>query len=345
MEPIRKKKNKNFVDCDGVLIESYIEKEIYYVPQQAVRIGSNRTGFMGTGFIKSGRDIIKQVVLPETITDIGAHSFSRCENLEDINFPSKLEWIGVEAFSYCRKLNAVVLPDSLKKIAHSAFFCCEKISTVKIPQGVSAIQRNTFSGCKALETVVLHDKIKEIGGSAFINTKIKNICFPLRLKTIGCGAFANTLLEEIHLPPKLTKIERNTFSSCKINQIIIPENIKSIEAAAFENCKELENVYIPDLTTVSDTAFRGCDKVTIYSGKNSHAEEYAKKNGIPFVEVPSLKYVSMVCQKDRVDLLKYVIDKQPVPNWLFDFLIEGVVKQNNCPKCNDFLIKQKSENL
>ena len=159
------------------------------------------------------------------------------------------------------------------------------------------------------------------------------------------GAFSNTLLDEVEIPKKLSEIEHRTFLGCKIKQVIIPSNIKSVGTQAFAECDDLEKVYIYDCTDIADDAFYCSGKVTIYSGKNSNAEEYAKKHNLPFVEVPSFKMITMACQKDRPELLKYLIEKHPVPNWLFKFLIEDIAYQNNAQQCIRFLAKWKSENL
>ena len=72
---------------------------------------------------------------------------------------------------------------------------------------------------------------------------------------------------------------------CTTNAIdvIIPDGVTSIGDRAFAYCKSLESVTIPDsVTSIEDDTFRYCENIMIHCYKNSYAEEYAKKNNIPY---------------------------------------------------------------
>lgn len=63
----------------------------------------------------SGNTDIVSVVLPNTITSIGAGAFRCCVNLESVILPASVKEIGVGAFDYCTKLNVTDLRPEMEK--------------------------------------------------------------------------------------------------------------------------------------------------------------------------------------------------------------------------------------
>lgn len=64
---------------------------------------------------------ITSVVFPPSIEIIGEGAFSRCINIESIEFSEGLTEIGARAFLHCSKPYYIVLPSSLQAIKESAF--------------------------------------------------------------------------------------------------------------------------------------------------------------------------------------------------------------------------------
>lgn len=61
--------------------------------------------------------------------------------------------------------------------------------------------------------------------------------------------------------------------------------ISEDERRVFRNCTNLKRVQLPSsIRAIHDEAFWGCEKVTIHAPKGSYAIEYAKENGIKYVE-------------------------------------------------------------
>lgn len=57
------------------------------------------------------------------------------------------------------------------------------------------------------------------------------------------------------------------------------------ERRVFRNCTNLKRVQLPSsIRAIHDEAFWGCDKVIIHAPKGSYAIEYAKANGIKYIE-------------------------------------------------------------
>ena len=86
------------------------------------------------------------------------------------------------------------------------------------------------------------------------------------------------------IPNGVTSIEDAAFEGCfNLKTVTIPNGVTFIGYRAFAYCKSLESVTIPNgVTTIEDDTFRYCENIMIHCYKNSYAEEYAKKNNIPY---------------------------------------------------------------
>ncbi len=97
------------------------------------------------------KDSIRQVIVKDGITYIGASAFDSCENLERVSFPESLIQIEAFAFAYCRKLAEYTLPPKLESLGQESFRW-SAIKTVTIPGSVTFLD-NGFCNCPNLKTV------------------------------------------------------------------------------------------------------------------------------------------------------------------------------------------------
>ena len=68
--------------------------------------------------------------------------------------------------------------------------------------------------------------------------------------------------------------------------MIIPKGVVRIEGKAFSVCRKLEKITIPEsVTNIEESVFDYSPNVTIYAPAGSCAEQYARENKIPFVDV------------------------------------------------------------
>ncbi|MBQ8375250.1 MAG: leucine-rich repeat domain-containing protein [Clostridia bacterium] len=92
--------------------------------------------------------------------------------------------------------------------------------------------------------VRLPQTLKSIENSAFYQTVLEKVVFPLGLEKIGSMAFSGTSLQEIVIPENVTSIGGSAFKSTQLQKIIIPENVTNIGGSAFEDCASLAEVRI-----------------------------------------------------------------------------------------------------
>ena len=97
---------------------------------------------------------LTEVVLPDSVEEIGDWGFLDCVSLRNIHLGNGLRRIGTQAFGYCESLMQITIPNSVEEISHSAFNGCKKLETVVIGSGVVRLDNGVFASCDALQEVV-----------------------------------------------------------------------------------------------------------------------------------------------------------------------------------------------
>lgn len=164
------------------------------------------------------------LALPEGVVSIGTGAFGY-SNLEEVILPNSIENIGNECFAHSTKLETVVLPENLKTVGRSMFHSCKALKSIKIPEGITTIEQSAFHSCLALEYVWLPTSLKSIENSAFFGCKALNhINIPLGVEKFGAtvfdesGTYSSPLVIYIDSKAyieKLPKIENDTMKVSK----------------------------------------------------------------------------------------------------------------------------------
>ena len=79
-----------------------------------------------------GMNMLKEIVLPETITYIGDSAFDNCDGLTDIKIPDSVTSIGDYSFSDCDGLTDIKIPDSVTSMGSRAFEYCNNLKKITI---------------------------------------------------------------------------------------------------------------------------------------------------------------------------------------------------------------------
>lgn len=132
--------NPHFICTDGFLIDSRTSTLLYAAPSaaekplpQVTRLGDSCLDNWHAG---------GSLVLPETLTSIGAYVFSDCIDITGVHIPAGVTSIGEGAFNCC-SLTAIELPDGLTAIEHLTF-SCTGLTAITIPDGVTRIGEWAF---------------------------------------------------------------------------------------------------------------------------------------------------------------------------------------------------------
>ncbi|UEL49187.1 leucine-rich repeat domain-containing protein [Terrisporobacter hibernicus] len=203
------------------------------------------------------------VKISEGLRDLEEGVFYRCYKLKDVLLPDTLMSIGSYTFYQCKNIEKIVLPKDLTKIGDRAFEECYKLKDINIPKSLNEIGRNAFRNCKSLTSISISNSIKVIYSRTFE----------------GCVNLAN-----IVIPNSVTEIYSYAFKDCKrFTSITIPSSVTEIHSYAFEGCVNLTEIIIPkSVISIKDHTFDECENLTIYGYKDSCAQEFARKDQIPF---------------------------------------------------------------
>ena len=187
--------------------------------------------------------LVKDLIIPDSVTSIGSYAFSGCSGLTSIVIPDSVTSIGNYAFWGCTGLTSVTIPDSVTSIGNSAFSGCSGLTSVTIGSGVTSIGDYAFSYCTGLTSVTIGNSVTSIGSYAFRD----------------CSG-----LTSITIPNSVTSIGRSAFRDCSgLTSVTIPDSVTSIGNSAFEGCSGLTSMTIPDsVTSIGDYAFSGCTGLT-----------------------------------------------------------------------------------
>lgn len=213
-------------------------------------------------------DTITSVVIPDSVTSIGAYAFYSCYNLSYIVIPDSVTSIAHYAFAKCSSLGSIVIGDSVTSIGTSAFESCYNLTSVVFSDSAISIGYHAFIDCTSLTSVVIPDSVAFIDGSVFKG------CYNLQFNEYeNCkylGSKDNPYLALIEVTSRNRssyKIHEDTkvvagsaFRDCsRFTSIVIPDGVTSIGDYAFCDCYGLTSVVIGDsVSSIGDSAFYNC---------------------------------------------------------------------------------------
>jgi hypothetical protein len=115
-------------------------------------------------------DCIERLVIPNTVTGMGACALSTCSKLKNVIYQegSSLLHIGGNVFSLCPMIEEMNFPPSLETLGDNAFLKCEGLKKVTLSPKMTTIEGLTFNGCTSLTTVEGMSGIRSIEMFAFV---------------------------------------------------------------------------------------------------------------------------------------------------------------------------------
>ena len=157
------------------------------------------------------------IIIPNTVTSIGANAFYGCASLNSIDIPNTVNSIGNNAFA-ASGLREVTIGNGVTSIGNSAFDNCKNLISVTIPSSVTTLGTYAFRGCTSLTSVTFapNSRITIIGGNAFNGcTSLTSVIIPNSVTSIGGSAFAGcTSLANVIIGSSVTSVEGYAFTGC-----------------------------------------------------------------------------------------------------------------------------------
>lgn len=162
----------------------------------------------------SNMPFIKEVTLPDTITEIRGQAFKNDISLEKINIPENLEYLGGGAFYNCKSITSITLPNTLSYMGGEVFYGAKSLENIKLSENLYEIRGNSFQNCSSLKYIEIPNNILRIGGHAFDgNTSLTTVKFTenSKIEEIGSSAFRDCKNLRFMEVPKKVRINKRAF--------------------------------------------------------------------------------------------------------------------------------------
>lgn len=136
--------------------------------------------------------LITEVILPDSLTEIGGYSFSSCTQLTTVTIPETVTRIGDWAFAKCISLKEIAIPNSVTSIGERCFLYCTSAERLTISEKISIIPVSAFQSCSSLKEAALPSSVATVSDNAFLRcSSLEKITVPDSVKVLGQMAFLN----------------------------------------------------------------------------------------------------------------------------------------------------------
>ena len=137
-------------EFNGLYYETITDNTLKVVYDESYAAETFTTANIQSSFTKSGKTY--------TVTEIYDVAFQYCENLTSVIIPETITKIGACAFMGTN-LRQVNIPSSVKIINNAAFRECSNLASVTIQEGVEILSDEVFCSCGSLESITIPSTI------------------------------------------------------------------------------------------------------------------------------------------------------------------------------------------
>lgn len=172
---------------------------------------------------ETGEELPINIILPQNLTKIGNSCFEGAQ-IKQITIPDTVTEIKDGAFSYCEQLASITLPLGLQKISDRVFAQCTSLTSITIPAAVTMLGSDAFQGCESLTSMDIQANVTEIPDRFAVECPLTSLTLPNTLQTIGALAFvaiSRFQVTELTIPASVTSIGDNAFGSNNANQMTL----------------------------------------------------------------------------------------------------------------------------
>lgn len=188
---------------------------------------------------------VTTVVVPDSVTEIGAACFSGDNYLVSLKLPDGLKRLPPASLESCMRLYDFDLPQSLEKIYSSVFEFNYYLTHLTLPSSLTEIEQLNFIGLYGLQSLTLAED-----NAAFKLDETNGLLMTADgTRLLYCFSDISPA-EEIILPEGVKIVDPFAFHyDYDVKRIVLPEGVETIGAMAFAMCPNLTEIVIPASVT------------------------------------------------------------------------------------------------
>ncbi len=177
---------------------------------------SLKPGITEIGQFAFARSTLREIEIPEGVTDICYGAFYHCDDLERVSLPDSVMNVEPKAFAFTAMMEnfindgtaflvnggvllayngsdgQVFVPGGIRVIASEVFAGHEEIESVRLPDSILVVGEAAFEGCTGLRQVSLGAGVEQIKDRAFAGcSSLEAVKLPASVRTVGRLAFGD----------------------------------------------------------------------------------------------------------------------------------------------------------
>lgn len=254
-------------------------------------------------------DVLTNLILPNSLTEIGAYAFSGNAVLNELRLSEGVETIGENAFSGLTSLTEITLPASVKVLSDYALSGCTALETAVFATGsaLETLGESVFSGCNALHSFRLPDSSADFFSRASLYGSVLTELTSVADRYVAVEgvlysadgtvalACAPKRASSVEIAEGCVEIADNAFRGCDVlTGVTLASTVESIGKHAFDACASLENLIFASqgsLTTLDEYAFAssGLTSLTVPATvREINARAFYDCDALAFVDLSAI---------------------------------------------------------
>ena len=217
-----------------------------------------------------GAEALKNVYIPDSVTEIRPLAFSGCTALEELDLPEELTTIG-KRFIEKTLISELVIPPKVTTVAgeftseyEGAFTNAEKLKKIKIADGATTIPKGLAQRSPSLTEVQIPDTVRSIGYAAFCECRnLQEFEFPKNIEELGPNMLADTGIRELKVPGTVKKATSALSNMTSLEKVVFEKGITELSESICSGNTNLKTVELPEgLKKIKRDAFFLCTSLT-----------------------------------------------------------------------------------